>query len=296
MKAGQKTKHLDHCLIPYFNYRDELTAQEGLIYRADCVVIPDFMRYEMKQKIHVGHLGINSCLRRAQDVMYWPGMSAEIRQYIETCGTCAAHGDRQPEGSLIMIEIPRHPWVKTAVDLFSYGGHHYSIYVDYHSNFFEVDKLSDLNPDAVIAELSAHFARYGSPFKLVSDNSPQFSSLAFPKCMEQWNIKHITSSSYYPKGNGATEAAVKTIKRSLNKCQVSGENPFMALLNLRNVHTEGLNTSPAQRSQGRRTKSMLPTSDAKLKPEYTYPVHETKLKGEKKIGLHQEDGEKFATT
>ena len=70
----------------------------------------------------------------------------------------------------------------------------------------------------------------------------------------------------------------------------------MALLNLRNVHTEGLNTSPAQRSQGRRTKSMLPTSDAKLKPEYTYPVHETKLKGEKKIGLHQEDGEKFATT
>ena len=39
----------------------------------------------------------------------------------------------------------------------------------------------------------------------------------------------------------------------------------MALLNLRNVPTEGLNTSPAQRSQGRRTNSMLPTSDAKLK-------------------------------
>ena len=112
----------------------------------------------------------------------------------------------------MMTEIPSHPWVKTAVDLFSYGGHHYSIYVDYHSNFFEVDKLSDLNSDAVIAKLSAHFARYGAPFELVSDNGPQFSSLAFRKCMEQWNIKHITSSPYYPKGNGAAEVCCQNNK------------------------------------------------------------------------------------
>ena len=276
-------EHLDHCLISYFNYRDELTAHEGLIYRAYCVVIPDSMRQEMKQKIHIRHLGINSCLRRARDVMYWPGMSAEICQYIENCGTCAAQGDRQPEESPIMIEMPRRSWVKTAVNLFSYWGHHYSIYVDYHRNFFEVDKLSDINSDAVIAKLSAHFATYGASFELVSDNGPQSSSLAFQKCMEQWNIKHITSSPYHPKGNGAAEAAVKTIKRLLNKCQASGENPFMALLNLRNVPKEHLDTSPAQRSQGRRTNSILPTSDAKLKPGYTDPVHEAKLKKAKRL-------------
>ena len=64
-------------LLPYFDYRDELSA-----HGADRVVIPASMRKEMKERIHTGHLGINSCIRRARDVMYWPGMSAEIRHYV----------------------------------------------------------------------------------------------------------------------------------------------------------------------------------------------------------------------
>ena len=271
-------RYLDPGLLPYFNYRDELTAQDGIVYRADRVVIPSSMRQEMKQKVHEGHLGINSCLRMARDVMYWPGMSSEIRQYIETCGTCAAYGDRQPDESPIVTDIPKCPWVKTATDIFSYGGNHYCVYTDYHSNFFEIDRLFDLSSQTVIKKLGAHFARYGAPVELISDNGPQFSSSIFRDCMKEWNIRHITSSPHYPQANGAAEAAVKTVKRLMRKCQASGTNFFKALLNLRNVPTDGLNTSPAQRSQGRRTNSLLPTSVAKLKPGYVDPAQETDLK------------------
>ena len=45
----------------------------------------------------------------------------------------------------------------------------------------------------------------------------------------------------------------------LRKQQRSGEYTYIALLNIRNTTTEGLNTSPAQRLFGRRTKSMMPT-------------------------------------
>ena len=180
-----------------------------------------------------------------------------------------------------MTDIPKCPWVKTETDIFSYfsyGGNHYLVYTDYHSNFFEVDRLLDLSSQMVIKKLNAHFARYGAPVELISDKGPQFSSSTFRDCMKEWNIKHVTSSPHYPQANGAAEAAVKTMKRLMRKCQASGGNLFKALLNLRNVPTDGLNTSPAQRSQGRRTNSMLPTSVAKLKPGYVDPAHETDLK------------------
>ena len=58
--------------LPYYNYRDELTVQDGIIYRGERIVIPRSLRQEMKSKIHAGHLGVNSCLRRARDLLYWP--------------------------------------------------------------------------------------------------------------------------------------------------------------------------------------------------------------------------------
>ena len=62
----------------YFHYRDEMTIEDGIILRSERIVVPSSLRYEMKTKIHTGHMGINSCLRRARTYLYWPGMSSEI--------------------------------------------------------------------------------------------------------------------------------------------------------------------------------------------------------------------------
>ena len=105
-------------LRPYFNYRDELSAQDGIIYRGDRIVIPKSLQKEIKQKVHAGHLGINACLRRARDLVYWPGMSQEIRQYIETCATCASQNIQQPKESIMTSEFPNRPWQKLGSDLF----------------------------------------------------------------------------------------------------------------------------------------------------------------------------------
>ncbi|KAJ8050047.1 hypothetical protein HOLleu_03082 [Holothuria leucospilota] len=66
----------------------------------------------MKEKIHAGHLGINSCLRRARELIFWPGMSSEIRQFIESCGICAAFSDKQASEPLFMHPVPSRPWGK----------------------------------------------------------------------------------------------------------------------------------------------------------------------------------------
>jgi hypothetical protein len=265
-------------ILPYFNYRDEMTVQDGIIYRADRVVIPKSLRAEMKEKVHAGHLGINSCLRRARDLIFWPGMSDQIRQYVENCGTCAEDAAKQPKETPIVTEIPARPWQKIASDLFSFGGYEYMVTVDYHSNFFEVDRLRDQTSETVIRHLKAHLARHGIADKLVTDNGTQYMSASFRSFRKEWGFEHETISPGNSQANGAAEAAVKIAKRMMRRAKKKGQDPYLGLLNLRNTPTEGLNTSPAHRLFGRRTQSSLPMTEAKLLPKYTNSAGEATIK------------------
>ena len=48
-------------LIPYFQVRSELSITEGLIFKGDKTVIPYSLQKEMKERIHMGHMGIERC-------------------------------------------------------------------------------------------------------------------------------------------------------------------------------------------------------------------------------------------
>ena len=57
---------------------------------------------------------------------------------------------------------------------------HYLICVDYYSDFYEVDRLNvNMTSSEVINKLKAHFARYGIPNTVISDNGPPFNSKDF---------------------------------------------------------------------------------------------------------------------
>ena len=253
-------------VLPYFSYRDELTVQDGIVLRGERVVIPLSMRGDIKDKVHAGHLGINSCLRRARELVFWPGMSSEIRQYIESCGVCATYCDRQPAEPLVLNKVPNRPFSTVASDIFTIEGHDYLVTVDCYSTFIEVDRLTNLTTEEVIVKLKHHFARYGIPDTLLSDNGTQYTSAKFRQFSKDWNFFHQTSSPGNSQSNGAAEAAVKVAKRMMRRCQALKEDPYIGLLNLRNTPTEGLSTSPAQRLMGRRTRTVVPTSSEALRP------------------------------
>lgn len=48
----------------------------------------------------------------------------------------------------------------------------------------------------------------------------------------------------------------------------------MAILDYRNMPTQGMDSSPAQRLMNRQTKTLLPTTRALLQPRVTYPERE----------------------
>ena len=84
-------------------------------------------------------------------------MSSEIRQYIESCDTCATHSDKQAAEPLFMHEVSGRPWQKVSTDLLSFEGRNYLTTVDYYSNFFEIDFLKEMLSEDVITKLKHHF-------------------------------------------------------------------------------------------------------------------------------------------
>ena len=116
-----------------------------------------------------------STLSRARESIYWPGMSSEIKQYIERCDVCRAFDRKQPKETLISHEVRDRPWAKVGVDLFHYSGRDYLICVDYFSSFRKIDPLHDTTSGTVIQKLKSHFSRHGFPETCVSDNGPQLS-------------------------------------------------------------------------------------------------------------------------
>lgn len=63
------------CLIPYYDSRDELTVQGDLVFKGHQLVVPRCLRKEMMEVIHASHIGIEGCIRRARESLYWPCMS-----------------------------------------------------------------------------------------------------------------------------------------------------------------------------------------------------------------------------
>ena len=70
---------------PYFDMRDELSVQDGLIFKGERVVVAKAARSGLLKSIHNSHLGVNGCHNRARECHYWPGMIGEIKNYVSTC-------------------------------------------------------------------------------------------------------------------------------------------------------------------------------------------------------------------
>ena len=102
------------------------------------------------------------------------------------------------------------------------------------------------------------FGEQGIPTKVISDNAGHYDSHEFKKFTAEWEFDHVTSSPRYPQSNGFIERQVRTVKDTLIKAKVSGEDPDMALLSLRNTPIDNIIPSPAELLQSRKMRGNVP--------------------------------------
>ncbi len=251
---------------PYFNFLDEMSVIDGIIFKGEKVVIPSSMQREMLGIIHESHLGMVKCKQLARDVLYWPGLNKQIEDMVSRCSACQSHRATQQKEPLLPTEVPERPWQILGTDLFDLDGHKYLIVADYYSEWFEIEHLTkDSTATTVVGKTSKWFATHGVPEKVISDNGPPYNSYKYADFAEKWGFTHQTISPYHSQANGFIEKSVGIAKNILRKCKESKQDPYLAMLNHRNTPRDGVG-SPAQRLFGRRTCTRLPTGDTLLEP------------------------------
>ena len=71
------------------------------------MIIPRTLRPDVLQAGHVGHPGKESMTRQLRLSCWWPGYSADIREFQETCLPCAAAVDRNTMPPMQIRDRPR---------------------------------------------------------------------------------------------------------------------------------------------------------------------------------------------
>ena len=67
--------------LAYWSYRDELSIQNGIIYRGTQIVVPPSMHGDMLRKIHVNHFGADSNIRITRSIVLARDACNDQRQY-----------------------------------------------------------------------------------------------------------------------------------------------------------------------------------------------------------------------
>ena len=248
-------------LFNTWNFREELTIEDGLILKGDRIVVPTSLRKEILSIIHQGHLGQEKCLLRARTSVFWPGLTKDVVDLAKECDPCQRHQNKQQKQPILQPEPPNYPWQRLNSDLFEFIGHQYLLVSDQYSKFPVIRKLSSTTSQAIITHLKSIFAEHGIPAQLVSDNGPQYSAKEFQDFTEYYGIEHITSSPHYPQANGSSERMVQTVKNILTKCDEEGGDPYLALLSYRATPISHHLDSPAQLLTKRKFKTLLPMSN-----------------------------------
>ena len=178
----------------YWNFREELTIEDGLILKQEQIVMPTMLRHDTLNTIHYGHLGQEKCLLRARSAVFWPGITRDVTSLVHNCTTCQAHRRKQQKQQILQPEPPCYPWQILSSDLFEFKGNQYLLISDKYSKFLIVRKLTSTTSCAIINHLKSNFALHNIPERLTTDNGPQYASEEFRDFMQTYRVEHVTSS------------------------------------------------------------------------------------------------------
>uniref|UniRef100_A0A5S6Q0K3 RNA-directed DNA polymerase n=1 Tax=Trichuris muris TaxID=70415 RepID=A0A5S6Q0K3_TRIMR len=260
-KGWPERARLPDELKVYFEKKDELSFEDGILLRQGRIVAPTRLRDRILAMLHEGHPGIVAMKSMARFQVWWPGIDKEIEKHVNQCEPCQRNRQRPPEVPLIPWNVPTEPWTRIHVDIAGlFEDRYWLVVVDAHSKWLEVIPMRNTVSTCVTKRLRGLFAIFGLPKAIVSDNGPQFVSEEFEAFCDNNNITHIKTTPYHPKTNGLAERTVCLFK---NRIRASSDSMDIELKLQRFLfsYTNSIHATtgrtPAELLLGRRLRTKL---------------------------------------
>ena len=144
-------------------------------------------RQEMLKKLHAAHQGIVRTKRRAQQTIYWPGITNDVTMLIERCATCQEKLPSHCQEPMMSDPLPTYFFQDVSADLFQHGSLHVLVYADRLSGWPVVHQWRrDPTEREVIQAVMGNFVELGVPMRFRSDGGPQFNAGIFQDALRRW--------------------------------------------------------------------------------------------------------------
>ena len=76
-----KQSQIPTSLHPYWNFRDELMIESGILMKNSKVLIPVTLKQKYLRQIHQGHQGIEACRSRAREFVFWVNINIDTEEF-----------------------------------------------------------------------------------------------------------------------------------------------------------------------------------------------------------------------
>ena len=98
----------------YWDFRDQLSTDKGLLLMGLRIVIPPCLHEEYLQRLHQGHLSATKVQQNTHQHLYWPGLDADIADYTRRCQECICWS-QPPKEPLQAHDVPQESWERIAL-------------------------------------------------------------------------------------------------------------------------------------------------------------------------------------
>ncbi|WVZ15235.1 hypothetical protein V8G54_012801 [Vigna mungo] len=178
-----------------------------------------------------GHSGRDSTLYRAKSVVYWKGMTKDIKRFVQQCQVCQRnkYDTAASPGLLQPLPVPDHVWQHITMDFIeglpnSFGKEVIFVVVERLSKAAHFMALQHPYTVATVAQcfLDNIFKLHGFPATITSDRDPIFISQFWRDFMVVQGVQTQLSTAYHPQTDGQTEVVNRCLETYL-RCMCCDE-------------------------------------------------------------------------
>ena len=126
-------KEVPHPLCPYWQHREILTIEDGLVLQGEGLIIPPAKRERVLHQLHQFHLGIMKSQLLTCGSFFLPSINKAIKEVVCQCETCTQFQSQNAAAPLTPTPTPSCPWQMCATNIFMLEGVDYLVVGNFYS-------------------------------------------------------------------------------------------------------------------------------------------------------------------